>query len=291
MRNFIFLLALLFSIKVLSQSPPGIPYQAIARTTTGEPYAGGALQARFSLHEQTVTGTVSYAETHSLQTDEFGLFSTTFGAGAPVTGTFAAINWGLTTKYLQVEIDLGNGWIDMGTQQLMSVPYAMYAGSSGNADAGQSNPSYYPSSDSVLTMFSAGTIAPGSYTVPPNEYWKIVSFYTLPGYGGVSVQGTLQGTSYNTYYNQYGCIYNTPPTFTVFQLNGVQYNANFTPAYNGLELWNLCGLSPCTSCAPTKTIGISYSFTFPIPTPFWLSPGENFSLNDPNARLMVEKYK
>jgi hypothetical protein len=112
-----------------AQAPPGIPYQAIARTTTGEPYASGALQARFSLHEQTATGTVSYAETHSLQTDAFGLFSTTFGAGTPTTGTFASINWGLTTKYLQVEIDLGNGWIDMGTQQLMSVPYAMYAGS------------------------------------------------------------------------------------------------------------------------------------------------------------------
>ena len=135
--NIILLLVFIIFLpkSAFSQSPPGIPYQAIARTTTGEPYASGALQARFSLHEQTATGTVSYAETHSLQTDEFGLFSTTFGAGAPVTGTFTAINWGLTTKYLQVEIDLGNGWIDMGTQQLMSVPYAMYAGSTQTNDA------------------------------------------------------------------------------------------------------------------------------------------------------------
>ena len=127
--NILACLVCFFPFAVFSQSPPGIPYQAIARTTTGEPYASGALQARFSLHEQTATGTVSYAETHSLQTDAFGLFSTTFGAGTPITGTFAAINWGLTTKYLQVEINLGNSWFDMGTQQLMSVPYAMYAGS------------------------------------------------------------------------------------------------------------------------------------------------------------------
>jgi hypothetical protein len=135
----IFITLIGICIHPLAQSPPGIPYQAIARTTTGEPYASGALQARFSLHEQTATGTVSYAETHSLQTDAFGLFSTTFGAGAPVTGTFAAINWGLTTKYLQVEIDLGNGWIDMGTQQLMSVPYAMYAGSTQTNDSPSSS--------------------------------------------------------------------------------------------------------------------------------------------------------
>jgi hypothetical protein len=132
-KNIITIIALIYIFKTsLAQSPPGIPYQAIARTTTGEPYANGALQARFSLHEQTAIGNVSYAETHSLQTDAFGLFSTTFGAGTPITGTFAAINWGLTTKYLQVEINLGNSWIDMGTQQLMSVPYALYAGSTNN---------------------------------------------------------------------------------------------------------------------------------------------------------------
>ena len=131
----IFITLIGICLQPLAQSPPGIPYQAIARTTTGEPYASGALQVRFSLHEQTATGTVSYAETHSLQTDAFGLFSTTLGAGTPITGTFAAINWGLTTKYLQVEINLGNSWIEMGTQQLMSVPYAMYAGSTQTNDS------------------------------------------------------------------------------------------------------------------------------------------------------------
>jgi hypothetical protein len=93
------------------------------------------LTVRFSLHEQTATGTVSYAESHSLQTNDLGLFSTTFGSGTPITGTFAGINWAQTTKFLQVEINLGSGWVDMGTQQLMSVPYAMYAGASGNASS------------------------------------------------------------------------------------------------------------------------------------------------------------
>jgi hypothetical protein len=281
----------LFSPDYLSQSPPGIPYQAEVRNESGALLANANVNIRFTLHELTASGAVSYQETHALTTNELGLFAATIGAGTATQGTFAGINWAQTNKFLQVEADAGNGYITMGNQQLMSVPYAMYAASSGNGNIGQPNPSYNPSSDSVLTMFSAGTVAPGSYTIPSKEYWKIISFYTLPGYGGVNVQGTLQGAYYNTYYNQYGCVYNTPPTFTVFQLNGIQYNANYTPAYNGLELWNLCGLSPCASCAPTKSIGISYSFTFPIPTPFWLSPGESFSLNDPNARLMVEKYK
>jgi hypothetical protein len=109
-------------------TPPGIPYQAIARNANGTPYVNANLTVRFSLHEQTATGTVSYAETKSLQTNDLGLFSTTFGGGIPITGTFAGINWAQTTKFLQVEINLGSAWVDMGTQQLMSVPYAMYSG-------------------------------------------------------------------------------------------------------------------------------------------------------------------
>jgi len=283
MRNFIFLLALLFSIKVLSQSPPGIPYQAIARATTGEPYANGALQTRFTLHEQTATGTVSYAETHNLQTDAFGLFSTTFGAGAPVTGTFAAINWGLTTKYLQVEIDLGNGWIDMGTQQLMSVPYAMYAGSSGSTSFNQGNSNFNPSIDSVLTLYSAGTIIPGTYVVPPNEYWKILSFYTTSGYGSVELLKNLELCSYVA--GAYRCYYRTPP-YPLFTLDGVQYLASFPNDGNFVIT-----ASSCSECASSLTNTTSFQFNFPIPTPFWLAPTQNFTMLDPNVRLMVEKYK
>ena len=122
-------------------APPGIPYQAIARNANGTPYVNANLTVRFSLHEQTATGTVSYAETKSLQTNDLGLFSTTFGSGTPITGTFAGINWAQTTKFLQVEINLGSAWVDMGTQQLMSVPYAMYAGTANTLASSNQTPS------------------------------------------------------------------------------------------------------------------------------------------------------
>jgi hypothetical protein len=126
------ILILAVSITLAQTTPPGIPYQAIARNANGTPYVNANLTVRFSLHEQTATGTVSYAETKSLQTNDLGLFSTTFGSGAPITGTFSGINWAQTTKFLQVEINLGSTWVDMGTQQLMSVPYAMYSGTASN---------------------------------------------------------------------------------------------------------------------------------------------------------------
>jgi hypothetical protein len=107
--------------------PPGIPYQAEVRNESGEVLANANVNVRFKLHELTANGTVSYQETHALTTNELGLFSATIGAGTAVQGTFASINWAQTTKFLQVEVDAGNGYITMGNQQLMSVPYALYA--------------------------------------------------------------------------------------------------------------------------------------------------------------------
>ena len=143
-----------FLQQAFAQVPQGIPYQAIARNANGTPYVNAALIVRFSLREQTATGTVSYAETKNLQTNDLGLFSTTFGSGTAISGTFVGINWAQTAKFLQVEINLGSAWVDMGTQQLMSVPYAMYSGTAGalssTSQAGNGNGCY-----SCPTMFSS----------------------------------------------------------------------------------------------------------------------------------------
>jgi uncharacterized protein (TIGR02145 family) len=113
-------------------APPGIPYQAEVRNESGEVLANANVNVRFTLHELTANGAVSYQETQALATNELGLFAATIGAGTigagnAVQGTFASINWAQTTKFLQVEVDAGNGYITMGNQQLMSVPYALYA--------------------------------------------------------------------------------------------------------------------------------------------------------------------
>jgi hypothetical protein len=104
--------------------PQGIPYQAAARDALGQVIADAPVNVRFSLHEGAVDGAVSYSETHALTTNGIGLFNTVFGNGTPEQSAFDSINWAATTKFLQVEIDLGDGYVDMGTTQLLSVPYA-----------------------------------------------------------------------------------------------------------------------------------------------------------------------
>jgi hypothetical protein len=113
--------------------PQAISYQAIARNSQGQPLSDAAVQVRFTLLTDSLTGAAEYSESHSLNTNSLGLFTTAFGAGTPETGTFAAINWASGIKYLKVELDAGAGFVDMGTQQLLSVPYSMRSNTSAKA--------------------------------------------------------------------------------------------------------------------------------------------------------------
>jgi hypothetical protein len=130
-------LAYLFSILILTisisvaQVPQGIPYQAVARNGQGQPLSNTNVKVRFSILDSTATGIAVYVESHSTTTSALGLFTANVGMGTPSTGTFNAINWGQNYKFIKVELDTtatGNSYIDLGTQQMMSVPYALYAG-------------------------------------------------------------------------------------------------------------------------------------------------------------------
>jgi hypothetical protein len=140
MKKLYFIVCFVFlSLWVTAQVPQGIPYQAAARNATGQILANTQVLLRFSIIDSIANGTMVYQETHNLTTNSMGLFSTNIGMGSAVIGTFNTINWGQNFKFLKVELDtsaLGNNYIDMGTQQMMSVPYALYAGTITNGTNG-----------------------------------------------------------------------------------------------------------------------------------------------------------
>jgi hypothetical protein len=113
-----------------AQAPQGIPYQAAARNSSGAILASTSVSVRFTIRDSITNGIIKYRETHSTTTDANGMFSLTIGQGTPLTGTFSSIKWGTNAKFMQVELDPagGSSYTDMGTQQMMSVPYALNAG-------------------------------------------------------------------------------------------------------------------------------------------------------------------
>jgi hypothetical protein len=121
--------ALLFGCHTwaLAQAPLAIPYQAVIRNADGSVYHNASAMVRMSLRESTFDGTISYQETHEVMTNSVGLFTIAFGMGEPTQAAFSEINWLQTVKFMQIEVDLGGGFVDIGSQQLMSVPYALVA--------------------------------------------------------------------------------------------------------------------------------------------------------------------
>ena len=119
-----FLLLCVFS--AIAQSPQAIPYQAVLRNADGSVIANQAVTITFTIHNNAVDGTTEYQENHSTTSSALGLINLNVGQGTPTIGTFSAINWGSGTKFLQVAMNNGYGNIDLGTQQMLSVPYALY---------------------------------------------------------------------------------------------------------------------------------------------------------------------
>jgi uncharacterized protein (TIGR02145 family) len=117
-------LALIVSSSLHSQSPQGIPYQAVMRNADGTVMASSAVSLTFMIHDGAATGAVVYQESHSLNSNAQGLVSCVLGSGVVSQGNFANINWGGGAKFLHVMM----ASTDLGTQQMLSVPYALFSG-------------------------------------------------------------------------------------------------------------------------------------------------------------------
>jgi hypothetical protein len=130
MKKLLLISTFLISFVTFAQVPQGISYQAIALNATGSPVVSASVGVRLSVLDNTATGTVLYTEAQTKTTNAQGLFSLVIGQGVPSIGTFSAINWGVNSKFLKVELDVAGGtsYVLVGTTQLLSVPYAMMAG-------------------------------------------------------------------------------------------------------------------------------------------------------------------
>jgi uncharacterized protein (TIGR02145 family) len=116
-------------LTAFSQAPQSFNYQAAIRDNTGNPIANQIVALRISILQGSATGSTIYAETHSSATNPFGIVNLEIGAGTVILGSFSAINWGIAEFFIKIEIDAtgGTAYQYMGTSQLVSVPYALYA--------------------------------------------------------------------------------------------------------------------------------------------------------------------
>jgi len=130
---------LLFTLIVNAQIPPNaFNYSAVARNAAGQPIATTTIGIQITILQTSPLGVAQYSENHFVNTDAFGLFNLVIGAGAVQSGSMATIDWSNDNYYLKVGMDASGGtnFLTMGTTQLLSVPYALYAKSAGTVSGG-----------------------------------------------------------------------------------------------------------------------------------------------------------
>ena len=127
--------SLLLSVSAtFAQAPQKMSFQAVVRNAANTLITSAPVGMRISILQGSATGPTVYIEVQTPTTNINGLVSTQIGSGTVVSGTFAAINWASGNYWVQTETDPAGGtnYTIIGTSQLLSVPYALYAQTAAN---------------------------------------------------------------------------------------------------------------------------------------------------------------
>ncbi|MFT5744998.1 MAG: hypothetical protein ACI9XO_003880 [Paraglaciecola sp.] len=141
MNKLLYLLLFIFSTTTIfaQDAPPqAVCYQAVATDAEGRELMGADLAIRATILKGSPTGQVAYQEIQETSTDDFGLFNINIGEGSLVGGdALSNIDWGAGTYFLKMEMDpvSGSNFVELGTSQILSVPYALYSGKAAFADS------------------------------------------------------------------------------------------------------------------------------------------------------------
>ena len=139
-RIFGFSVMLFLAKNIFAQAPQGINYQGVARNSAGQAMAQTNVSVLIKLYQgDPNTGTLVYQESHAVTTDTFGLYALTIGMGTVQGGfTFSQVPWSSGNIWVSLGMDPtgGSTYALVANQQLMSVPYALYAATSGSGGGG-----------------------------------------------------------------------------------------------------------------------------------------------------------
>lgn len=140
MKKLFVILMVLLSSNLMAQTD-GFNYQAVIRNSAGEILSNQNVSINVLIHAKYADGTLVYGENHKKNTNPYGVINIQVGMGDVLFGNFSQINWAEKT-FLEIEIDEkgGSAFKSMGTNEILSVPVALFAKRAQNIDDPDSDP-------------------------------------------------------------------------------------------------------------------------------------------------------
>lgn len=131
-RSYISFIVLALAISVSAQGPLAFKYQAYLRNADGTIRGNEFVTLQLKIVQGTVNGSTVYSEVHNTSTNGHGLVSVSVGEGS-TSANMTAVQWGVGPFFLDITV---NG-IHLGTTELLSVPFALYANETGSSFSGE----------------------------------------------------------------------------------------------------------------------------------------------------------
>jgi len=137
MKKIYTLLLFLLCFSGYAQSPEKMTYQAVVRDANNTLLNNQTVGVKISILRSNITGISVYSETQIITSNLNGLVSMEIGSGT-TSDNFSTIDWSIGPYFIKTEIDPtgGESYSIIGTSQLLSVPFALYAKSSGSSIPG-----------------------------------------------------------------------------------------------------------------------------------------------------------
>ena len=231
MKRITIVLAFLLCATVLfAQAPEKFTYQSVVRNVSNSLVANSPVAVRVSILQGSTSGNAVYMELHTATTNANGLLTLEIGGGTAQQGTFTDIDWANGPFFLKTETDPngGDNYSITSTQQMLSVPYALYAKNAGNIPTVPANVSAFANDAGYITMDSVPS-------VPTN----VSAFFNDANY---LTNYTETDPQFNAWDKDYNDLVNTPtiptvPTNVSAFINDAGYITGYTETDPNVPAW------------------------------------------------------
>lgn len=245
MKKVLILLGVFASLITMAQAPQKINYQAVVRNSSGVPIVSTSIN--FTI---TISNSSTFMESQTVSSNSVGIVTLVIGSGSLLTPStpLSAIDWSINPTNITVVMDIGSGPVTVANQQLVSVPYALYAEKSGSSSSSSST--YSPSANVSLTgnvvdLTNSGVTA-ATYGANAGPNSSIPTFFvdakgrlTSAGQYSANINGDISGTLDNQ---------------KVKGLNGIPLSSS-APTTGQSLTYNGTNWAPTTAASSLWTVG------------------------------------